>query len=137
LARYIQKISNCPFLVYYVTAPTKGPLLYDMILAQDAVQGAGNPLYSPSDCQLPSLFNKLLVQGKLMICTFSFNFIFGGASMQQVVTTLEALGAAGLVMVVESDVAGSKFDPIPLTIPGIVIIDAMNSEANPLVPLSC
>ncbi|CAM6049035.1 unnamed protein product [Sphagnum compactum] len=108
--------------------PTKGPLLYDMILAQDAVQGAGNPLYSPSDCQLPSLFSKLLVQGKLMICTFSFNFIFGGASMQQVVTTLKALGAAGLVMVVESDVAGSKFDPIPLTIPGIVIIDAMNSE---------
>jgi hypothetical protein len=57
--------------------------------------------------------------------------------MQQVVTTLKALGAAGLVMVVESDVAGSKFDPIPVTIPGIVIIDAMNSEANPLVPLIC
>ncbi len=54
--------------------------------------------------------------------------------MQQVVSTLEALGAAGLVMVVESDVAGSKFDPIPFTIPGIVIIDAMNSEVNFLCP---
>ncbi len=54
--------------------------------------------------------------------------------MQQVVSTLEALGAAGLVMVVESDVAGSKFDPIPFTMPGIVIIDAINSEASPLCP---
>ncbi|CAM6074802.1 unnamed protein product [Sphagnum tenellum] len=108
--------------------PTKGPFLYNLISANDAMQGQGNPLYTPSDCQLASLFNKLLVQGKLMICTYSFNFIFGGASMQQVVSTLEALGAAGLVMVVESDVAGSKFDPIPFTMPGIVIIDAMNSE---------
>jgi hypothetical protein len=98
------------------------------------MQGQGNPLYTPTDCQLASLFNKLLVQKKLMICTYSFNFIFGGASMQQVVNTLEALGAVGLVMVVESDVAGSKFHPIPFTMPGIVIIDAMNSEANPLCP---
>jgi len=69
-----------------------------------------------------------------MICTHSFNFIFGGASMQQVVSTIEALGAAGLVMVVESNVAGSNFDPIPFTMPCIVIIDAMNFEANPLCP---
>jgi len=109
--------------------PTKGPIFYDLILANDAVQGEGNPLYSPSDCQVPSIFNKPLVQGKLLICIYSFNFLFGGASMQQVVTTLEALGAAGLVMVVESDSAGSMFTPIPLTIPGIVLVDAMHSEA--------
>ncbi len=90
-------------------APTKGPIFYDLILANDAVQG------------------------KLLICIFSFNFVFGGASMQQVVTTLEALGAAGLVMVVESDSAGSMFTPIPLTMPGIVLVDAMHSEANTLV----
>ncbi|CAK9232143.1 unnamed protein product [Sphagnum troendelagicum] len=66
------------------------------------MQGQGNPLYTLSDCQLASLFNKLLVQGKLLICTYSFNFIFGGASMQQVVlldyysrlTTRDANGIA-------------------------------------------
>ncbi|KAH9553405.1 hypothetical protein CY35_08G007200 [Sphagnum magellanicum] len=82
--------------------PTKGPFLYNLISANDATQGPGNPLYTPSDCQLASLFNKLLVQGKLMICTYSFNFIFGGASMRQVVlldyysrlTTRDANGIA-------------------------------------------
>ncbi len=111
-------------------APTPGLGVYDMILADDAVvTGKRNPLFTPADCQVPSLFNKVLVRGKLMICTYSFNFVFGGASMQTVVTTLQALGAVGVVMMVDSDSSGQQYSPIPLPIPAIVLVSYANSQA--------
>jgi hypothetical protein len=64
-----------------------------------------------------------------MICTYSFNFVFGGASMQTVVTTLQALGAVGVVMMVDSDSSGQQYSPIPLPIPAIVLVSYANSQA--------
>ncbi len=110
------------------TAPTRGDRLYGMVLANDAVMGETNALYTPSDCQEPSLFDPALVHNRLLVCTYSFNFIFGGSTMQQVVNTVRALGGAGFIMVVESDIAGSKFDPIPLPIPAIVLTVTSDSQ---------
>ncbi|CAM6038984.1 unnamed protein product [Sphagnum compactum] len=108
--------------------PTRGDRLYGMVLANDAVMGETNALYTPSDCQEPSLFDPALVHNRLLVCTYSFNFIFGGSTMQQVVNTVQALGGAGFIMVVESDIAGSKFDPIPLPIPAIVLTVTSDSQ---------
>ncbi len=109
-------------------APTRGDRLYGMVLANDAVMGETNALYTPSDCQEPSLFDPALVHNRLLVCTYSFNFIFGGSTMQEVVNTVRALGGAGFIMVVESDIAGSKFDPIPLPIPAIVLTVTSDSQ---------
>lgn len=106
---------------------TKGEVLYPLILAKDATEGQGNPGFAPSDCQEPSIFQKALVTGKLLICTYGFNYIFGGSTLQQLVKTVEAVGAAGVVLVVESDGSGSKFDPVPLRIPAIALLSFADS----------
>lgn len=110
-----------------ITAATKGEVLYPLILAKDATEGQGNPGFAPSDCQEPSIFQKALVTGKLLICTYGFNYIFGGSTLQQLVKTVEAVGAAGVVLVVESDGSGSKFDPVPLRIPAIALLSFADS----------
>ncbi|XP_024538202.1 subtilisin-like protease SBT2.5 [Selaginella moellendorffii] len=108
--------------------PTPGSSTYSMILAKDAVGNSSNYFFSPNDCQDPSLFNAQLVKGKVLICTFSFSFIFGGATVHQVAATVANLSAVGFVLVVESDLAGSKFEPVPISVPGIVITTSESSE---------
>lgn len=49
--------------------------------------------------------------------------------MQTVVTTLQALGAVGVVMMVDSDSSGQQYSPIPLPIPAIVLVSYANSQA--------
>jgi hypothetical protein len=101
-----------------------------MVLAQDAVAGKGDPSLSPSDCQAPQLYNKALVRGKILICTYSFDYVFGGSTMQQLVITIKTLGAAGVAMVVDSDTSGGKFEPIPLAIPVIVFPTSVDSQVR-------
>lgn len=113
------------------TAPTAGVALYPMLLAQDAVAGKGDPALSPSDCQAPQLYNKVLVRGKILICTYSFDYVFGGSTMQQLEKTIKTLGAAGVAMVVDSDTSGGKFEPIPLSVPVIVFPNAVDSQVSP------
>ncbi|KAG0587327.1 hypothetical protein KC19_2G156500 [Ceratodon purpureus] len=111
-----------------IAPPTAGVPLYPMILAQDAVAGKGDPALSPSDCQSPQLYNKALVRGKILICTYSFDYVFGGSTMQQLEKTIKTLGAAGVAMVVDSDTSGGKFEPIPLSIPAIVFPNSVDSQ---------
>lgn len=111
-----------------IAPPTRGGGLYRLILAQDAVQGRGDPLLSPSECQSPKLYNNLLVRGKILICTYTFDFVYGGSTMQQLVKTAKSLGAAGVTVVVDSDSSGQKFEPVPLAIPVIVLPTSADSN---------
>lgn len=125
-----------------MAAATKGEGLYPLILAQDAtLPGQTDPLFTPSDCQEPSLFNKAVIRGKLLICTYGFSYIFGGSTLQQLVKTVEAVGAVGVVLVVDSDGSGSKFDPVPLRIPAIALLTTtdstvINSQPSFFMPIN-
>ena len=83
--------------------------------------------YSPTDCQRPELLNKNLVEGNILLCGYSFNFVVGTASVKKVSETAKSLGAAGFVLAVESVSPGTKFDPVPVGIPGILITDVTKS----------
>lgn len=101
-----------------------------MVLAPDAVTGPVNPVYDPSDCQDSSSFDQSMISGNILICTYSFNFIYGGSTIKRVEETASNLSAAGFVMVVQSDTAGSRFDPIPISIPGIIITSQTDSQVG-------
>lgn len=88
--------------------------------------------YNPLDCQRPELLNKNLVQGKILLCGYSFNFVSGTASIKKVCETAKSLGAAGFVVAVESSYRGTKYDPVPVALPGILITDISQTK----VPLS-
>lgn len=83
--------------------------------------------YSPSDCQRPEVLNKNLVEGNILLCGYSFNFVAGSASIKKVSQTAKSLGAIGFVLAVENVSPGTKFDPVPVGIPGIVITDVSKS----------
>jgi len=83
--------------------------------------------YSPSDCQRPEVLNKNLVEGNILLCGYSFNFVVGTASIKKVSETARSLGAIGFVLAVENVSPGTKFDPVPVGIPGILITDVTKS----------
>lgn len=67
------------------------------------------------------------MKGNILLCGYSFNFVVGTASIKKVAETAKALGAAGFVLAVENASPGTKFDPVPVRIPGILITDVSMS----------
>ncbi|VVA99573.1 unnamed protein product [Arabis nemorensis] len=106
---------------------TRPGRLYTLVSANDVLLDSSVSKYNPSDCQRPEVLNKKLIEGKILLCGYSFNFVVGTASIKKVVETAKHLGAAGFVLVVENVSPGTKFDPIPSAIPGILITDVSKS----------
>ncbi|XP_022755467.1 subtilisin-like protease SBT2.5 [Durio zibethinus] len=100
---------------------------YTLVAANDVLLDASVMKYSPSDCQRAEVLNKNLVKGNILLCGYSFNFVVGTASIKKVSETAKALGAVGFVLAVENVSPGTKFDPVPVGIPGILITDVPKS----------
>lgn len=121
-------ISNFVVNSVVPTASTHLNRTYQLISANDALVDSSVTRYSPADCQRPELLKKKLVEGKIILCGYSFSFISGSASMKRASETAKILGAAGFVLVVETVYPGSKFDPIPVSTPGILITNILKSK---------
>ena len=100
---------------------------YTLVAANDVLLDSSVRKSSPSDCQRPEVLNKRLVEGKVLLCGYSFSFVVGTASIKKVAQTAKALGAAGFVLAVENVSPGAKFDPVPVGIPGILLTDVTKS----------
>lgn len=123
-------ISIAEVLAIFV-ASTHGNRSYTMVSANDVLLDSSVMKYSPSDCQRPEVLNKNLVEGNILLCGYSFNFVTGTASIKKVAETAKSLGAVGFVLAVENVSPGTKFDPVPVGVPGVLITDVSKS----LVPI--
>lgn len=101
---------------------------FNLIAANDALVDLSVMKYSPLDCQRPELLNKKMIEGKILLCGYSFNFVSGTASIKKVSETARILGAAGFVVAVENTYPGAKLDPVPVSTPGILITDLTESQ---------
>uniref|UniRef100_A0A0E0LF75 Subtilisin-like protease n=1 Tax=Oryza punctata TaxID=4537 RepID=A0A0E0LF75_ORYPU len=101
---------------------------FSLVSAADALLGSSATKYSALDCQRPELLNKRKVQGKILLCGYSFNYISGTASIKKVSQTARGLGAAGFIVAVENSYPGTKFDPVPVSMPGILITDVSRTK---------
>ncbi|KAF3452733.1 hypothetical protein FNV43_RR03166 [Rhamnella rubrinervis] len=106
---------------------TRANRSYTMVFANDVLLDSSVMKYSPSDCQRPEVLNKNLVEGNILLCGYSFNFVVGTASIKKVSETAKSLGAIGFVLAVENVSPGTKFDPVPVGVPGILITDVSKS----------
>ncbi|KAH9805751.1 subtilisin-like protease SBT2.6 [Citrus sinensis] len=106
---------------------THGNRTFTLVAANDVLLDSSVMKYSASDCQRPEVLNKNLVEGNILLCGYSFNFVTGTASIKKVSETAKSLGAAGFVLAVENVSPGTKFDPVPVGIPGILITDVTKS----------
>jgi len=104
-----------------------------LVAANDVLLDSSVMKYSPTDCQRPEVLNKKLIKGKILLCGYSYNFVVGTASMKKVSETAKALGAVGFVLCVENVSPGTKFDPVPVGLPGILITDVRKSKVLDLL----
>ncbi|CAN6452701.1 unnamed protein product [Victoria cruziana] len=98
-----------------------------LVAANDAMVNTSQSLYDSSDCQKPEVLNRKMVEGRILLCGYSINFLMGNSSIRKVSKTAKSLGAAGFVLAVENFSPDAKFDPVPVGIPGIVITDVNKS----------
>ncbi|KAI3782296.1 hypothetical protein L2E82_12336 [Cichorium intybus] len=109
-------------------SPSTGPnQKFTMVAANDVLLDSSVVKSSASDCQKPEVLNGNMVKGNILLCGYSFNFVSGSASIKKVAETAKSLGAIGFVLAVENASPGTKFDPVPVGIPGILITDVSNS----------
>ncbi|KAI3896419.1 hypothetical protein MKX03_008581 [Papaver bracteatum] len=110
-----------------LTPATLSNRTFTLVAANDVLLDSSVMKFSPSDCQRPEVFNKNLVKGNILLCGYSFNFVVGSASIKKVSETARALGAVGFVLAVENVSPGTKFDPVAVGLPGILITDTSKS----------
>ncbi|PIA39782.1 hypothetical protein AQUCO_02600327v1 [Aquilegia coerulea] len=73
------------------------------------------------ECQDPISLNKDLVQGNLLICSYSIRFVLGLSTIKQALETAKNLSAAGVVFYMDPFVIGFQINPTPMAMPGVII----------------
>ncbi|PPD71829.1 hypothetical protein GOBAR_DD31269 [Gossypium barbadense] len=117
--------SSIPFLqiVFVDTTGTDTDQMYTLISAVHALCNEtilANDMYV-GECQDSSNFNEELIQGNLLICSYSIRFVLGLSTIKQALETAKNLSAAGVVFYMDPYVIGFQLNPTPLEIPGIII----------------
>ncbi|XP_076956379.1 subtilisin-like protease SBT2.6 [Bidens hawaiensis] len=121
-------LGNGKILAGLGLSPSTGPnQKFTLVAANDVLLDSSAVKFSPSDCQRPEVLNGNMVKGSILLCGYSFNFVSGSASIKKVAETAKSLGAVGFVLAVENASPGTKFDPVPVGMPGILITDVSNS----------
>lgn len=101
-----------------------GWLQYRLVLAKDAVKADGMFPRSPQyldECQYPEAFDPSVVQGSVVICTFSSGFYNGTSNLTAIIETARILGFMGFVLVANPSYGDFIAQPIPFSVPGIMI----------------
>lgn len=81
---------------------------------------AVNDMYV-SECQDSRNFNRGVVQGNILICSYSIRFVLGLSTIKKALETAKTLIAAGVVFYMVPYVIGFQLNPIPMGIPSVVI----------------
>ncbi|XP_044479405.1 subtilisin-like protease SBT2.3 isoform X1 [Mangifera indica] len=96
---------------------------YTLISALHALSDdttVGDDMYV-GECQESSNFNKDMVRGKLLICSYSIRFVLGLSTIKQALETAKNLSSVGVVFYMDPFVIGFQLNPTPLRMPGIII----------------
>lgn len=111
-------------------APTPGEELFPVAAAADVCR-PNTSVGLLESCQNPEPFIPSLVHGKLIICTYTFDFEFESASIVKVAETIRNVGAAGFIMTMDPDVGSEevKGTTVTLGMPGIVLNNIQASTA--------
>lgn len=80
------------------------------------------------ECQDASKFNKSLIKGNLLMCSYSIRFVLGLSTIKQASETAKNLSAAGVVFYMDPFVIGFQLNPVPMKMPGIIIASTNDSK---------
>ncbi|KAK9267629.1 hypothetical protein L1049_010060 [Liquidambar formosana] len=109
---------------------TDNSTMYTLVSALHALNNdttVANDMYV-GECQDPSKLNLDLVQGNLLICSYSIRFVLGLSTIKQALQTAQNLSAVGVVFYLDPFVIGFQLNPIPMKLAGIIISSPDDSK---------
>ncbi|XP_057764971.1 subtilisin-like protease SBT2.4 [Salvia miltiorrhiza] len=107
-----------------------GWLQYRLVLAKDAIKANGAFPMTPQyleECQSPEALDPTVVLGSVVICTFSAGFYNGTSNLTAIIETARVLGFMGFVLVANPTYGDFIAEPIPFSVPGIMIPKASDA----------
>lgn len=113
--------------------------MYTLISALHALNNEttiANDMYA-GECQDSSNLNQDLVQGNLLICSYSVRFVLGLSTIKQALQAAKNLSAAGVVFYMDSTVVGFRLNPIPMRMSGIIVPSPDDSKVKLLCLSMC
>ncbi|XP_043702451.1 subtilisin-like protease SBT2.6 isoform X2 [Telopea speciosissima] len=105
-----------------IAPPTTGEVQFPIAAAAD-VCSRNSSYEMVENCHHKEPFIQSLVRGKLIICTYSYDFELDPATIAMVAETIQSVGAAGFIMTMDPQTGGEEIDGTILTlrIPGIIL----------------
>ncbi|CAL5187004.1 unnamed protein product [Lathyrus oleraceus] len=104
--------------------------LYKLIHARDALNNdttVADDMYV-GECQDASKYNRDLIKGNLMICSYSIRFVLGISTIKRASETAKNHSAAGVVFYMDPYVIGFQLNPVAMKTPGIIIPSTNDSK---------
>lgn len=104
-----------------------------MISALDALKNKSSVVDKDmyvGECQDYDSFNKDLVGGNLLICSYSIRFVLGLSTIKQALAVAKNLSAKGVVFYMDPYVLGFQINPTPMDMPGIIIPSSEDSKVR-------
>lgn len=101
--------------------------MYSLVAATHAQKNGTDDMYA-NECQDPSELEQHLVEGNILICSYTIRFVLGLSSVRQAVMTANNLSAVGIIFYTDPFVVGFQFNPVPLTMPGLIIPSSDDSK---------
>ncbi|KAI8532281.1 hypothetical protein RHMOL_Rhmol11G0201400 [Rhododendron molle] len=116
-----------------LSPPTAGEELFPIATAADVSQGkvtTTSPFFVDS-CQNADSFIPYLVQGKLIICTYTPVFEFEGATIGAVAETIQKVGAAGFILATDHEIRPEQIENsmFSLQVPSIFLNNMQSTAA--------
>ncbi|KAL5748377.1 hypothetical protein ACOSP7_025414 [Xanthoceras sorbifolium] len=110
--------------------PTAGRVHHLIAAAADASH-RNTTAISVESCQHPEAFIRSLVRGKLIICTYTFDFEHDDAAIATVAENIKNIGAAGFILRMDPDIGSMpvKGTTMTLQVPGIILNNMQASMA--------
>ncbi|EFJ21370.1 hypothetical protein SELMODRAFT_417354 [Selaginella moellendorffii] len=93
---------------------------FSLITAADATNGNVSRILV-DECQDAGNYNRSLVSGRILVCSYSLRYLFGVSTLADAVVAAQELRASGLVFLATPDLDGHSFPPSPIGFPAIII----------------
>lgn len=106
--------------------------MFPLIAAIHAMKNnttVANDMYL-GECQDSSYLDEDLIDGKILICSYSIRFVLGLSSMKQALETAKNVSAVGVIFYMDPFVTGFHLNPIPMDMPGLIIPSTDDSKVQ-------
>ncbi|KAF9591815.1 hypothetical protein IFM89_008465, partial [Coptis chinensis] len=109
---------------------TDNGTMYTLVAATHALSNETtdvNNMYL-GECQDSNSLNRDLVQGSLLICSYSIRFVLDLSTIKNALETAGNLSAAGVIFYMDPLVIGFQLNPTPMAMPGVIIPSSDDSK---------